>query len=445
MSKPPKINKNGSDKKQEFRKKLLETLKEILEVVEIKNNYFLDWKPFYKLRSLEIELKDSIKGNKNSWANILWAKYESSISDEPLTDYFFEEIDKKIKSILKYDSEKPNFPLVSLDEFKDVSVISENLVSAFDSLPNEYKIFIELPSLMFEPIESILEGKNFKISEKLSLITIDENQKTIFPETTIENPRRTFSLFSSSPKEISLYWKDYIPYLEISTSGYVGIWADTAPIRNAQILIRSFFGIGYALGLFEKGYSSRHNDSFITIYQKVDSEWYPQKSRKFPSDISRGMDSFHLSQNTTTEKGAKFFRLKDSRIRQLEIIRKVFQNEYENEKLLLASQWLFDSFCGDDELLSFVKATICLEILLGDKAESDTIGIGVLLANRCAYLISSNKNEREQIIKEFKEIYTTRSNIVHNGKNTLSSKERSDLNKLRSLCRRVIFKELQSF
>jgi len=48
MNKPQKKSKNGSDKKLEFRTKLVELLKGILEQVEVKNNYFPDWTPFSK-------------------------------------------------------------------------------------------------------------------------------------------------------------------------------------------------------------------------------------------------------------------------------------------------------------------------------------------------------------------------------------------------------------
>jgi hypothetical protein len=57
-----------------------------------------------------------------------------------------------------------------------------------------------------------------------------------------------------------------------------------------------------------------------------------------------------------------------------------------------------------------------MEILLGDKAASDLMGLGELLRNRCAYLISRNHAEREEILQDFKEIYAVRSHIVHAGK-----------------------------
>jgi hypothetical protein len=39
----------------------------------------------------------------------------------------------------------------------------------------------------------------------------------------------------------------------------------------------------------------------------------------------------------------------------------------QNNRMLLAGQWLFDSYIGHNELLSFVQTMIALEILLEDK------------------------------------------------------------------------------
>ena len=74
----------------------------------------------------------------------------------------------------------------------------------------------------------------------------------------------------------------------------------------------------------------------------------------------------------------------------------VFTDRSMSERILRAGAWLFDSYCGHNELLSFVQATVALEIILGDKNESDRVGIGALLGNRCAYLISKTHDQREE-------------------------------------------------
>jgi hypothetical protein len=85
---------------------------------------------------------------------------------------------------------------------------------------------------------------------------------------------------------------------------------------------------------------------------------------------------------------------------------------------------------------------VVLEVLLGDKATSDVIGLGQLLRNRCAYLIGKSHEERHTLLRDFDEIYAVRSQIVHRGKAKLNFKERLLNSKLRDICNRVIQREV---
>jgi len=86
---------------------------------------------------------------------------------------------------------------------------------------------------------------------------------------------------------------------------------------------------------------------------------------------------------------------------------------------------------------------VALEALLGDRAASDAVGIGDLLANRTAYLIATSRSQRESVLADFRRIYDTRSKIVHSGKNRLSASELQDFAKLEWLCARVIQEEVR--
>ena len=121
---------------------------------------------------------------------------------------------------------------------------------------------------------------------------------------------------------------------------------------------------------------------------------------------------------------------------------KVEQYVSEAEKIILASQWLFDSYCGNNELLSFVQTTVVLEILLGDKTSSDAVGLQRLLSNRCAYLIGDGQKQREELLEQFEKIYEVRSRIVHRGKSRLTGDERELFSTLQWMCRRVIQEEV---
>ncbi len=120
-----------------------------------------------------------------------------------------------------------------------------------------------------------------------------------------------------------------------------------------------------------------------------------------------------------------------------------FAQGTKSETIQLAAQWFFDgSRDGTDELLRFVQMMIVLEILLGDKATSDQIGLNELLRNRCAYLLGASNAQREALLNTFSKIYAVRSQIVHRGKHRLSLEERHLFTNLKWMCRRVISKEL---
>jgi hypothetical protein len=83
-------------------------------------------------------------------------------------------------------------------------------------------------------------------------------------------------------------------------------------------------------------------------------------------------------------------------------MRPVFSNSEDATLLRRCSQWHFDSQCGSNHLLQFVQATVAVEILLGDKAASDVVGLGELLANRYAYSLARTSQQRQEMLQEFK-------------------------------------------
>ena len=93
--------------------------------------------------------------------------------------------------------------------------------------------------------------------------------------------------------------------------------------------------------------------------------------------------------------------------------------------------------------MCFVQTVVVLEILLGEEKASDDISLGALLKNRCAYFISDTLEERENILKDFSEIYKVRSLIVHSGKQEFSTRERVLFRHLQDMCERVIREEVR--
>ncbi len=409
----------------DFRTPLIEKLTEILSRVDIRNNSFLDHDPFYELSDLDEKLE-----KKNTWKTI-----DDFIGDSPLTDFFFEVLSEEIQKTRKYDSKIEPFHLTKIEEYRDPSSLADRLLKDFESLPREFKLFIELPIYEFK---EILRTDRFELSNSLSLVCPNQEFELAFPPPVYQPRIRRLSFIFPAPEtEPKLSWNDYYIYCEITVQGFIGIYEDTSPIKRASFLLRAFCGLSLALQLFEIGYAFNVEDTYIKVYEKSGDGWNAKKPRLLPTELVQGLEKFNPHEEY------KAIRLINKRPKQvLSILKGLFSNEQENERLLRAAQWYFDSYCGDNELLSFVKSTICLEMLLGEKKVSDLIGIMELLRNRCAYFIGSNHSEREEILKDFNEIYSTRSQIVHSGKNRLTKLERRSLYKLRRLCARVIRKEI---
>jgi hypothetical protein len=237
-------------------------------------------------------------------------------------------------------------------------------------------------------------------------------------------------------------WDSSSSYLQIKTRGFVGYYGETTPLREAISTAKAFCGVGLALRLFKVNYTYRHapTKSRFIIHRRVGESWPMERTHDFSTDFSETFYDLVLDDLEG--------RIKDEAEqalwveRRLKLVNSVFTHAADAEKIILASQWLFDSYCGSNELLSFVQTVVAMEILLGDKAVSDLMGLGELLRNRCAYLIGNSQKQREEILNDFEKIYDVRCQIVHRGKSRLTEYERNLFYDFRRMCHSVIQEEI---
>lgn len=413
----------------EIREPLFHKLSDILSRVQVSNNWFPAHQLFSELAELEERLQKKAQ---------LWERCDEFISDRPLTDFFLEALTDELKGSQTYDLATNKTLLSSFAKYRDTNAVAERLIKDFESLPREYECFVKLPLIN---LEEVLSEKQYVLSESLSLIFTDEQHNRTFPAAPFDPPTRDLKLFIFGPRdeEHKLNWLDYFPYFQVSVLGFIGGWEETSPLRRVSFLIRSFCGLALALRLIETTFPTWPLESYLAVYEKCETQWTPKKARTLPTGLVQGLERLRLHERFSNSLIAnRAFKAG------LEKLRFVFQAEKQNEKLLRAAQWYFDSYCGDSELLAFVKATICLEIILGgDKKLTDTVGLGKLMSNRCAYLISTTHKERDEVLEQFDRIYETRSHIVHRGKDRLTNSERDTLFTLRQLCSRVLRKEIE--
>jgi hypothetical protein len=248
-------------------------------------------------------------------------------------------------------------------------------------------------------------------------------------------------------------WNQETSYLQLDTEGLIGRYSGATPSEDATSSLKAFFGLCLALHFLRTKQAKEGTlgallgvgttaKSYLIVHKHEDDKWVVWTTLELPRDISETLNNFEVNDFDGRIDAQNIGSWISNR---LQLISSAFRNASKAEKVLLAGQWLLDSYIGKNELLSFVQTMVAMEILLGEKAKSDIIGIGELLRNRCAYLIGESHSEREQILDDFNKIYDVRSRIVHRGKSNLARDERVLFGKLQRICQRVITKELELF
>jgi hypothetical protein len=282
----------------------------------------------------------------------------------------------------------------------------------------------------FETTSSRLVRTSNELSDLLPLKVQDDDEKAQF----------FGGGLLSSLLAGSLTWEENAVHIQIDVEGFVGPYGGSVSDLEARRFIRSACGLGLALRLFQINSNyPLYPPKYGYFVHRKDNEgnWRAERKLELDDRTSWGLEKLAMGDLVDTPEGRVHW---CPRI--LEEMVHVVAGGKRAEPIMLASQWYFDSATGSDPLLPFIQAMVVLEILLGDKAASKEIGLNELLRNRCAYLIGSSQEEREDLYKTFSSIYDVRSQIVHRGKHRLNAHERTLLSRLRSMCRRVIQKEV---
>lgn len=411
------------------KQRLKSQLSIVLADVRLRNLSFVERSSLYRVFDLESILPNT--GNIKS-------ELESYVSESPLFDFVYGELSKIANDIVEYDSTHPDEPLSILEGFNDLSLVASNLVDKFDSLPWKYAFTFNLGTSITDFFtEDVIE-----IAPDIKLLKAHGELADKFPLNS-GIPNRDRFLHGGGLLGLAGHaeWKEKSLYVQITASGFVGKYVTTTPENRAVDTFKSFLGLMLAMRALKVSYSYSSSiiNSRFYIHKETDV-WTVEDSHELDRDVSKTISDLRLDDLDgsldTDEKKNGFV------LNRLRLISKALSRE-EAEKLRLAGKWLFDSYCGNNELLSFIQTTVSLEILLGDKSVSDLMGLGELLRNRCAYLIGNTHSQREEILDDFKKIYDIRSKIVHRGKSQLSRYERGLFHKLQWMTNRVIQEEIE--
>jgi len=320
-----------------------------------------------------------------------------------------------------YDRDARERPLLEVVGADSAQTLATALLEAFQSLPWDYWASVALPKPLADFFAQF--GGITEIADGVRVICdADEIERTV-PVHRI--PTGNGGLFGL------LHPTKPTAFLQFRTKGLFVEHNKTETLEDVISLVKAFLGLSIATGLFKveervEGFPVQREIYFLLC----ESEGASGGRQKFTERESIG-----ISRVLPSEKGRKFEHIAPE-------LKAIFSDVAENQKLLRACEWLFNAHVGDDSMLQFVQATVVLEIVLGDKDTSEEIGLGSLLANRCAYMIGKTTTERATILREFKILYGVRSRIVHSGKHRLTDEEHIKLFQLLWIGRRVIQAEV---
>lgn len=430
--------------------RLIESVAENLEKARVNNKVFLNFDSIPNLfTSDEILPKTGTVRNKLN---------KSIIEDWPLFYFLYESISRDIYENGTYDSDAKESFLKELPSYDDLKVKAKQLIEEFNSLPWSYLISYELNANIGQQFRQLIGDHN--LSQNLTLTCPTSNYDQIYPlQSGIAQRDKEFFSDSRSgigicgiaglPTDVSKplnQWNQNTSYLQLKTEGFIGQYVKTNPVEEAIATLKSFFGLSLAVRLMKikevplgLSWARPQLESRIIVHRMIDDKWQVWTTYALPLDLSETLNKLEIDDRDGSLDASQIGNWIKQRIL---LISSAFENVRKSERILLAGQWLLDSYIGENELLSFVQTTVAMEILLGDKSMSDIIGIGELLRNRCAYLIGKSHSQRAIILEDFNRIYRVRSDIVHKGKSRLNSEESRLFKKLQWMCRRVIEEEL---
>jgi hypothetical protein len=414
---------------QKCEEQIITRLEQALGKATVKNMMFLE-------RSSLSELLIAEKSLPNS--GVIRNSLEKFISETPLFDFVYGSICKELCERDQYDSSQEQLLLQDIDGFKDLGQRAASLVAELKSLPWRYCFTFPLTS----EIAKYIEKTEIVISESARIVKKTDDFEGRFPlYSGIEGRDKDLHGASLLVPVTNAQWSDQQAYVQIESTGYCGKWVTTEIESEAIDTLKSLLGLLIALRCIEiKRTYSRSIEGLRYYIHREAGAWEIDDSYELDHALSKSIKDIRKNDlNGFLDTDAK----KSNHVeKSIERISKALSQNPESEKVQLAGRWLFDSYSGENELLSFVQTTVALEILLGEKGSSDLMGLGELLRNRCAYLIGDSHNQRKEILNDFNEIYSIRSKIVHRGKNKLRRYERGLFYKLQWMTNRVIQEEI---
>jgi hypothetical protein len=362
-----------------------------------------------------------------------------TLGEWPIWEFVFDRLWRELQQARKFDHEAGNIRLQEIDGYTDGNKVAERLVAEFKTLPWDCAAILRLPIPADCGVRFNENGRR-ELGCGISFLKgspeVEQQYQLIHPPSRRGVPDSLGNILG-----IKDAWSVDSVYIEVRFRGYSAKHTETYSLREAVATIEAVLGLLRAYNIVDLRGSmpSSINEPPLWIFQKENDMWKQEEPKLLQAEMATVLEKLRLQDNPselTDEQGKLFVH------RLIEMLEKACQC-LEVERLRRASQWYFQSFYTQNELLAFIQATVAVEILLGEGSKGSDIGLMELLGNRCAYLIGKSDADRTDILTQFRKAYGTRSEIVHRGKARLDSEEQVSLRTLQWICARSIQEEVK--
>lgn len=397
------------------RKILKNKIEEAISEASFINNNTINPQILSTLNGIELSLPEKTR-----------QQLKAIISENPVRDFVFSEVYYDLKNNRSRDDSSKDQPLTSIEKYKNISQAADDLINDLLNPVRSYTVFFELLNTdTGSDILSFLDN-SMKLSDSAELIKLTSNdleKKYVIKQT------KKLGLFENPPLSSNKIC------LKIMHNGYFPIFEGPSKKTVYNIFKESLL-ICNTFGLFDiRSVPIQNNKHYFTFqniskdqHKHIDSFCYSSGYGFYPDinvseyfkDIDMAMKREYLT--NASNQIQTYFKM-DNRIR-------------------ATARWLMNSYLSENDLLAYIQATTAIEILLGEKKYTDTLGIQNLISNRMAYSIAKSPEERKEIINKFIKIYETRSKIVHNGAEELGDAEKEYLKELQNYIHRLLFHEI---
>lgn len=323
--------------------------------------------------------------------------------------------------------------LSDVPEAKFLQEIETDIRNYFESIPRPYFVYFPLP------LWPSLGMAELKLGEGISLIDTSVTNDTQ-NEKIKHNLLRVLTISSGLAGGGGL--NSNMRYLRLAAFGYCYSSMESAPVAAALADLKQFLFFGVTTHLFHTRRQTIFRPVFSTNERSRDAYARHQDLSKeeemsieLPVETAEYLYKLQIdeSQLKFRSKGPTLLggeaRLattseeKSEAILDAEAILEALgpacafinlpKDDPDIDRVRTAIQWYIDAETTQNQAISFLQRCIGLEALFGANDESRERGVTDRLSDRFAYLIGKTQSERMKLKKDFTEIYSKRSDIVH--------------------------------